>query len=57
LGHRAGWGTRYNRIHELPRSLLWEALNEVLPRWGPAAFEAPMMTLTLEDAEIPPTHH
>jgi hypothetical protein len=52
-----GWDTRYDRIRELPPSLLSEALHDVLTRWGRAAFEEPVMTLTLKDPEIPPTHH
>ncbi|PNS09103.1 hypothetical protein [Solilutibacter silvestris] len=59
-GERAiakGWDTRYDRIRELPPSLLWEALHDVLTRWGRTAFEEPVMTLTLEDPETPPTHH
>jgi hypothetical protein len=59
-GERAiaqGWDTRYDRIRELPPSLLSEALHDVLTRWGRAAFEEPVMTLMLKDPEIPPTHH
>ena len=59
-GERAitlGWDTRYDRIRELPPSLLWEALHDVLTRWGRAAFEEPVMALTLADPEVPPTHH
>jgi hypothetical protein len=59
-GERAiaqGWDTRYDRIRELPPSLLWEALHDVLTRWGRAAFDEPVMTLTLDDPESPPTHH
>lgn len=51
-GERAiaqSWDTRYDRIRELPPSLLWEALHDVLTRWGRAAFNEPVMTLTLED--------
>lgn len=58
-GERAiaqGWDTRYDRIRELPPSLLWEALHDVLTRWGRAAFEQPVMTLMLKDPEIPPAH-
>jgi hypothetical protein len=57
-GERAianGWDTRYDRIRELPPSLLSEALHDVLTRWGLAAFEEPVMTLTLDDSEIHPT--
>jgi hypothetical protein len=59
-GERAiaqGWDTRYDRIRELPQSLLSEALHDVLTLWGRAAFEEPVMTLTLKDPEIPPTRH
>lgn len=59
-GERAiaqGWDTRYDRIRELPPSLLSEALHDVLTRWGRAAFEEPVMALFLEDPEIPPAHH
>lgn len=51
------WDTCYDRIRELPPSLLWEALNDVLTGWGRAAFVEPVMTLTLDDPESSPTHH
>lgn len=50
-GERAiaqGWDTRFARIRQLPPSLLWEALNDVLTGWGSAAFEKPVTKLTLE---------
>lgn len=49
-GERAiaqGWDTRYARIRELPPSLLWEALNDVLTGWGSIAFDQPVTTLKL----------
>ena len=52
-----GWDTRYDRIRELPPSLLWESLNDVLTGWGRTAFVEPVMTLTLDDPESSPTHH
>ncbi|WP_439426816.1 hypothetical protein [Stenotrophomonas sp. T8] len=51
------WGTRYDRIRELPSSLLSEALHDVLTRWGLAAFNEPVMTLALGNTEIPPIRH
>lgn len=52
-----GWDTRYDRIRELPPSLLWQALNDVLTGWGRSAFDEPVMTLTLDDPEPSATHH
>ncbi|PJL14619.1 hypothetical protein B9Y66_06325 [Stenotrophomonas maltophilia] len=43
-----GWDTRHSRIRDLPPSLLWESLNDVLTGWGQSAFEEPMATLQLE---------
>lgn len=57
-GERAiaqGWDTRYNRVRELPPSFLWEALHDVLTRWGNSAFDKPVMTLRLDDLESSPT--
>ena len=51
-----GWDTRYERVRELPPSLLWQALNDVLTGWGGTAFDEPVMTLTLDDPEPLPAH-
>lgn len=51
-----GWDTRYDRIRELPPSLLWQALNDVLTGWGRTAFDEPVITLMLDDSESSPTH-
>lgn len=45
-----GWSTRYRRVNELPASLLWEALHDVLTGWGNAAFVEPLNNLTLDDS-------
>ena len=59
-GERAiaqGWDTRYDRIRELPPSLLSDALHDVLTRWGRAAFIEPMMMLGLQDTGGPDDQH
>lgn len=52
-----GWDTRYQRIRDLPPSLLWEALHDVLTGWGRAAFDETVMKLSLDDPETPTTQH
>ncbi|MGH8244052.1 MAG: hypothetical protein ACRETY_11975, partial [Steroidobacteraceae bacterium] len=52
-----GWDTRYERVRDLPPSLLNEALHDVLTGWGTRAFEEPLMSLALDDTELPPTRH
>ena len=42
-----GWDTRYERAYDLPASLLFEALHDVLTGWGQRAFDEPLMTLPL----------
>lgn len=51
-----GWDTRYRRLKELPPSLLFEALHDVLTGWGERAFNEPIMTLPLDDSG-PSTRH
>ena len=46
-----GWDTRYERAHDLPASLLFEALHDVLTGWGKRAFDEPVMTLPLAGSE------
>ncbi len=52
-----GWDTRFDRVRDLPPSLLHEALHDVLTRWGTRAFEEPVMLLALDDSESSPTRH
>lgn len=42
-----GWDTRYERVRELPASLLYEALHDVLTGWGSRAYEEPVSTLRI----------
>jgi len=42
-----GWDTRYERVRELPASLLYEALHDVLTGWGARAYEEPVSTLRI----------
>ncbi|MGJ7903301.1 hypothetical protein [Lysobacter sp. 1R34A] len=52
-GERAvekGWDTRYRRIKEVPMSLLFEAVHDVLTGWGERAFDEPVMTLSLDES-------
>ncbi|WP_254574411.1 hypothetical protein [Stenotrophomonas acidaminiphila] len=46
-----GWDTRYERARDLPASLLFEALHDVLTGWGRRAFDEPVMTLLLADSK------
>lgn len=46
-----GWGTRYERAHDLPASLLFEALHDELTGWGKHALDEPVMTLPLADSK------
>lgn len=41
----AGWDTVYNRENDLPVSLLFDALNSGLTKWGDAAFRHPVFEL------------
>jgi hypothetical protein len=51
------WDTRYQRIRDIPASLLHEALHDVLTRWGTRAFDEPVMSLALDDHETLSTRH
>lgn len=51
------WDTRYRRIKEMPASLLFEALHDVLTGWGERAFNEPVMTLSLNESEDSSTRH
>lgn len=53
-GERAvenGWDTRYRRVKEMPASLLFEALHDVLTGWGERAFNEPVTTLSLAESD------
>lgn len=52
----AGWDTRYRRIKEMPASLLFEALHDVLTGWGERAFNEPVMSLSLEGSDSATRH-
>jgi hypothetical protein len=52
-----GWDTRYRRLKEMPVSLLFEALNDVLTGWGERAFDEPVMTLSLNESDNSSTRH
>lgn len=49
-----GWDTRYERVRDLPVSLLHESLHDVLTRWGDKAFEEPVLSLMLDESEAIP---
>lgn len=42
-----GWDTRYHRDRDVPASLLFEALHDVLTGWGSRAFDEPVFSLPL----------
>lgn len=49
-GERAiseGWDTEYRRIRDLPASLLFEALHDVITGWGDGAFREPVTQLRI----------
>jgi len=52
-----GWDTRFERLRELPASLLFEALHDVLTGWGVRAFEQPVMSLLLDEDGPSATRH
>src|SRR3546814_15847518 len=43
-----GWDTRYERSYELPASLLFEALHDLMTGWGSRALDVPVTTLQLD---------
>lgn len=57
-GVARGWDTRYDRLRDLPPTLLLEALHEVLSGWGKRAFDAPMNDLCIgNDGDPSETRH
>lgn len=43
-----GWSTGYNRVSDLPASMLFEALHDVITGWGDGAFRKPLTQLRIE---------